>query len=173
MGFVQEDYFAYLPPIHYELKELGYNLPFQPTEEDIKVVESLLYSSASELDSFLYLLPKHNLKDCAVGAIRIYAYYINNPQQFNHDPNNIVGSMTRSILSTALSFLTNIHKVKFETYIPAKKLLIGKFKQRLLDSLLNSSLALAKRVKYNTLLDRELKNQDLNIDNKINIKLFR
>jgi hypothetical protein len=168
-----EHYFEYISPLNREVKRLGYALPLEPTEQDIMMTMHILGSSASDLDMFIPLLNDWHKRDIAKPPIRIYAYYMNNPQQFNHNPNNIVGSMIRSIINATCSILINFYSVKLEIYPRAKGILVRKFKEQALNAYFTSAKDLSARVKHNTLLERESEQEDLNLEDKINVSLFR
>lgn len=166
----RENYFEYLPPLVSELKKLGYSIPIEPTEQDTMFCKQMLNSSLCDAQPFLDLFNQWNYRDCIKPAIRTYAYYINNPQQFAHDPNNIVGSMIRFTINASASHLNHLHGIQIPYYLKAKLMLIRKFKEPMLSTLLPSAKALAKRVQHNTTI---ISSTDLNQNQAILTSLFR
>lgn len=162
--------FEYSPPLSSELKRLGYNLPIEPSKQDIMLTKIILTSTYSDIDADVTLFQDYHFAKVTIPAIRVYAYYINNPQQFAHDPHNIIGSAIKQMLNACLSFLNNIYKHKPNHIIKARPNLIKNHAEQFLTIYYTTAKNLAQRVKHNTLLSRDT---DLNINDRPNIDLFR
>jgi len=161
-------YFEYISPLHTELKELGYGIHINPSDTDIFLTKQILNSSLCELNMFVPMLEEYHIRDISKPAIRVYSYYINNPQQFNRNPNNIVGSMLKHILNAACSILKNLYKTNITEYIRARPMILRRFSEQMKTVYYESAVDLAERVKHNTLIERE----GLNADNRIIESLF-
>ena len=161
--------FEYKPPLATELKRLGYNLPIEPTQQDIMLTKIILTSSYSDLDADVTIFKDYHFRDVTIPAIRIYAYYINNPQQFNSDPRNIVGSGIKQMMNACLSFLNHIYSKPPNHIVKARVGLIKASTEQFLTIYYNTAKNLAQRVKHNTLLNME---DDLNLTDRPNIDLF-
>ena len=161
--------FDYPMALPHELKRLGYDLHLEPTEQDIMFTKIILNSEYCELRADIEVFNQWHFRDVTKPALKVYAYYINNPQQFSHDPQNIVGSGIKQILNASCSFLNCIYKKPPTHYIKARPKHIKRYMDEFLTIYYPSAKALALRVQHNTLLQRE----DLNIADKVNINLFR
>jgi hypothetical protein len=160
----------YPAPLSSELKRLGYNLYFQPNDQDVLLMKLIFNDSYSELEADIQILNDWHIRDCCISAIRVYAYYINNPFQFRHDPHNIILSSIKQSFNTALSFLNFIYNNKPNHIVKVKVKLIHRFSDQCISIWYDSANQLAKRVKYNTMLAR---NDDLNLLDKVGVDLFR
>lgn len=165
-----KDYFDYPSPIALELKRLGYALDVVPSDQDILLMDIIFNDDYNDISGDMAILNKYQIRDCTKAMLRVYAYYMNNPQQFNYDPRNIVGHAIRHAFNTAISFLSCIYKKKYNSVVKVRKMLIRKYEDRVLTILYTSSKQLAERVKHNTYLER---NPDLNINDRLNFDLFR
>lgn len=165
-------YFEYPSPFASELKRLGYALELHPTSQDNLIMNMIFNDVYCDLNADITILRDFQISDCAKSMIRVYAYYINNPQQFNHDPRNIVGYAIRHAYNTALNQLVKIYKKESSHYfhVRVKGKLIKTYTDRVLTSLYPSSKQLADRVKRNTLLQRDA---DLNLTDRLNFDLLR
>ena len=160
--------YDYKPPLATELKRLGYNLPFEPNEQDILLMKMIFHDPYSDLQADIVNLNQWQIRDCVKSAIRIYAYYLNNPSQFLQDPHNIIPASFRNAFNTALSFLLHAYKHRPNHQVRVKNKLVKRYQEQAITVWFNSAKALANRIKYNTLLE-----QDLNIKDRVNIDLFR
>lgn len=162
--------FEYKPPLATELKRLGYNLPIEPSEQDIMLTKIILTSSYSDLDADVTIFKPYHFRDVTIPAIRVYAYYINNPQQFAHDPRNIVAPAIKQMMNACLSFLNHIYNKPPNHIVKARAGLIKASTEQFLTIYYTTAKNLAQRVKHNTLLERDI---DLNLLDRANMDLFR
>ena len=169
---MKREYFDYITPLNDELKRLGYGLPMDVSEQDILLSKLILDSKYSDAKHFIYLLNDYQFRDVTKSAIRVYAYYINNPAQFNHDPHNVIGSAIRHMYNATLSFVTNVYKEPVPQYIKCRNKTINAFSEQCLSVWLDSARALAKKVKRNTEMQREM-DEDLNKNEAIHIDMFK
>ena len=152
------NFFEYSTPFSRELKELKYDLPVNVNENHIIVAKQLLNSRINEINHLIIDDFKDwHYRDCMKYAIRLYAYYLNNPQQFNHDPKIIVPAMIVGINACALTFLKQFYNQQFDSYYKkVNKPLIKMYGDRLLHTCYNESSTLALKVKeYRDLLEQE------------------
>ncbi len=160
----------YQAPLSSELRRLGYNLYFQPTDQDVLLMKLIFNDSYSDLEADIQIINDWQIRDCCISAIRVYAYYINNPMQFGHDPHNIMLSSIKQSFNSALLFLNNIYKHKPNHIVKVRIGLVKKFSDQCIGVWFDTANQLAKRVKYNTMLVR---NDDLNLLDKVGVDLFR
>lgn len=161
--------YEYKAPLHSELIRLGYNLAIEPTEQDIMLTKLILTSTYSDLDADITIFSHWHFRDVTIPCIRVYAYYINNPQQFNHEPRNIVGSAIKQMFNNCIRFLCKLYKKPPNHVVKVRNKLVKNFEEQFLTIYYPTANNLAKRVKYNTILQKEL---DLNSNDRININLF-
>lgn len=161
--------FDYKLPLASELKRLGYNLPIEPTEQDIMLTKIILTSSYSDLDADVTIFKDYHFRDVTIPAIRVYAYYINNSQQFNYDPRYIVGSGIKQMMNACCNFLNHTYKKPPTHYVKARRKLITNFTEQFLSIYYPTSKNLATRVHHNTMM---LRDNDLNLTDRPNIDLF-
>ena len=165
-------YYEYASPMHLELKRLGYCILFNPTEQDILMTKLIVNSKYSTLVPFTHRLRETDYRDATKSALRVYAYYINNPAQFAHDPTNIIGSAIRQAYNALMSFLSFIHKENLgNDRIVVRNKVVKQYKEQALSVWLESATKLAYIVKRNTLLQEEL--GDLNHSDRIHIDFFK
>lgn len=164
--------FNYIMPLQNELKRLGYGLPTTVTEQDALLAKLIINSKYSDLEQFTYLLNERDYLTIVKPAIRVYAYYINNPAQFNHNPHNIIGSAIRHMYNCTQSFMLNIHQHERIGYVKVRNKTIKAFSEQALSVWLPSSRELARKVKINTEM-MECADNDLNKHDRIHMELFR
>lgn len=162
--------YEYRPALASQLKELGYNLAIEPSEQDIMLTKIIFNDVLSTLSAEVSLLNHWQIRDCTKSSLRVYAYYINNPSQFNQDPRHVIPASIKNSFNTAISFLQNIYRKPPTHYIKVKNKLVTTHMDACLSIWYPSALSLATRVKHNTLLVRE---PDLNLINRPNIDLFK
>lgn len=141
------NWFEYKTPTVRELKEIGYGIPIKLSDDDIVVSRQILNSQHSAVSQFTEPLNKWHYRDSLLPAIRIYAYYINNPAQFAHDPVHIQPAMLSVMLRAAASFLVHIYGIDIGGKPKLTKPLVKTYSNRLTSSTFEVANKLAKDVR--------------------------
>lgn len=130
-------YFEYKTPPVSKIKGMGYKYPTKryPSLESQKVVDEFLLSSLNNgrhrykklKDMYHYLWASTAAtKSC----VAVYAYYLDNPEKFNHEPDNIVGHIMRAATAAVAAY----HKKYYgsDGYITLSNALVTKYKEKVM-----------------------------------------
>jgi len=98
------NYYEYFPPFHKELKSAFYKTTYVSRRTFLAMKH--IYTDPKDnsfRDLFIEDQRFQTINAMAKPAIALYGYYINNPQQFGHDPENVVAWMFQYSARTLLS----------------------------------------------------------------------
>jgi hypothetical protein len=140
-------YFSYSCPNNSVLKKNG--VKFLPSTEDVEMAKEIL-----SIDFKEHNLKEYWYKDVVKSAIRAYAYYILHPEQFNKNPDNIIGHCLRRMYNSAYGFARNINKINKSPAV--RTVIIEKYKERALQVWYNTAKSLADQIKNKELFEEFL-----------------
>ena len=102
---MKKDYYEYHVPHSDELQSMFYRV----TTVDKRSIDAVkhimsLHPSKDVKDVFMKHSQRHRLYSMAKPAIAVYGYYINYPNRFNNNPDNIAGWMIKRMISLMLNY---------------------------------------------------------------------
>ena len=136
---MKKDYFEYPLPRLYELKEM-YQSPYRFSEELRTQVDYIFLHPYNKYNKLYDKLHKEwDSNDMLKSAYLNARYFLDHPQQFAHEMDNIASTMIVCMWKAFLSLNGHLRGNKYDMYYAAKMKLIpimqGKFYEMLLDDM--------------------------------------
>jgi hypothetical protein len=141
---MKNNYYEYYPPFHKDLKSMFYKVTFVG-RESFQAMKHIYTDPVSNnfRDMFIDNQKFQTINAMAKPAIAVYGYYINNPQQFGHNPENIVAWMFQYSARTLLSLKSL--EMKHDKYYSLPNKFVTRHKEFILRALEQDAKIVARK----------------------------
>ena len=141
------DYYQFKPPASNELQSMFYRV----TTVDLRSIACIKHifldgRDNPSKDSMMRHTDRHRLYSMVKPAIAVYGYYINNPQVFGHNTDNLVGWMFQYSKNVLVKYDSKFHT--YDEKIRIKNKFITRHKEYILRELEKDAKIVASKADH-------------------------